>query len=227
MQHQPTELDDLDIDLLQGTGERKEVEISSDALPTSLNVVVASSIVVKKTYHYYENFYRAESLDFFLTRSNCLELALALLTVSMQAGPEINLKFTNPRSELRSLHVPPPRSEIRSLGLQYVGKTFKYTPQKVRPLTSDVRLQDKPVFRLLSDRLRVQPNEWEHRDIVELDSSDVGLLLLVRMLLDLGTIATGPSELELAGLAGGSVGPGSAEARFWLPDSIAWEGEMQ
>jgi hypothetical protein len=200
--------------------EGEETEIPADTLPSLPDIALTASIVVKKRYHHYDDFYRAESLEFFLTRPDAQRLGLSFLCVAM-CDQVFNLEFAHPQSQVRSLHVLRPRSVIRSLGLRYVGTSFKYSPKAVRSLTSDAKPDDKPVFKLGSKNPRVRSSEWDKRDAVKLETSDIGLLCLVQMLLDLGT-HTRSAELELTSLGGGSVGPGSTEVRFWLPDSIAW-----
>jgi hypothetical protein len=224
VRHQAIPLEHIDISILEPVlaGRHDEVEIKASSLPRRLEALYTDAIVGKKSYHYYENFYRAESLNFFLEQSDCQRLAVVLLTVAMHGSCGLELALTNRHSELRSIRLPPPRSRLRDIGLRYVGKSFRYSPKAVRPLTSDASVEDKPVFRLTSHNTRVAPSDWEKRSVVELDISDFGLLLLVSMLLDLGVAATGAMELELAGLGGRAVGPGSAEARFWLPGSIGW-----
>jgi len=204
---------------------KTRVEIPATSLPHLAGSYVTHSIVVKKTYHDYEYYYRAESLEFFVTRTDCQRLALALLAVVMRQGEGLVLHLRHSDSQIRSVQVPHPRSEINRLGLQYVGTKYVYSPTNaMAELTSQARTSDKPAFKLCASAPHVQPEDWEKRDVVALDASDVGLLLLVQMLLNLGCGPADRTELALPGFGGGSescVGPGSAEARFWLPGSIA------
>ena len=201
------------------------IEISATALPKLAKSYVTQSIVVKKRYHYYDYFYRAESLEFFLSRSDCEGLALALLAVVMHAGDSFTLHVRHPDSEIRSLRVPPPRSELNGLGLHYLATKFVYSPtDAMADPAARLRTSDKPVFKLCPSTPHIEPADWEKRDRIEIAASDVGLLVLARMLLNLGRGPANLTELELAWFAGtneSSLGPGSAEARFWLPGSIA------
>jgi hypothetical protein len=201
---------------------KERIEFPAASLPNLAGSFSTRSIVVKKTYHHYEHFYRAESLEFLLSRSDCQRLALAFLAVVMLESQTFVLHFTHPDSQIRSLRVPRPRSEMNRLGLQYVGTKYIYLPtDAMADLTSQVRASDRPVFKLCADRIDIRPKDWEGRNVVEVDASDVGLLLTVQMLLNLARGPEDRTELELLGLGGCSVGPGSAEARFWLPGSIA------
>jgi hypothetical protein len=224
--HDEATFDQFAPGLLKELGDIGEtgIEIPAPSLPNLAPSYFTQSIAVKKTYHYYEHYYRAESLEFFVSRTDCQRLALAMLAIVMRKADILVLHLKHPDSQIRSLRVPQPRSEVNRLGLQYVGTKYVYSPTNaMADLTSHARTGDKPVFKLCASTPHIEPRDWEKRDVVEVDASDVGLLFLIQMLLDLGCGPADRTELELS-FSGGSessVGPRSAEARFWLPGSIA------
>lgn len=202
-------------------------EIKSDFLPNLSCKISTGSIVVRKAHHDYENFYRAECLEFYLSPFDCRRLALAVLSVVMHSSSGFRLDFLHPQSQIKSFRIARPGSQLRNLGYTYIGTSYIYSPDLLKNLVCDAKVGDKPVFKLCSEVPVINLCEWHLRNVVELDVSELGALLLVKMLLDLGGDCAGCTELELGSLSGNSVGPGSAEARFWLPGSIAWESRYQ
>jgi len=72
----------------------------------------------------------------------------------------------------------------------------------------------------------VTEEEWENRDTLIITGSDLGMILLAELLLNISNPKQENNEFDLEcenGFRG--IGPGSVEVKFWLPGSIGWNGK--
>lgn len=187
-------------------------------------------LIIEKSHHDYDSFFRADFLQFFASKQTYRELALLILNAVFWAdATEVELDLIQSKSDIKRLVISPGVSYQPVAGYQVRPHSFEYWPSVVdrypgRNLKADDS-SDCPSF-LLSNATQcvgVTDEDWKARDTVLGFGSDRSNVRLAQLLLDMGRGPSTQDEVTLEGSAGlGGVGRHSAEVRFWLPGSLGW-----
>ena len=186
------------------------------------------SVVITKAIRTYDDYYRADVLDFFATKEGyCLVVGTMLCTLLHLAPQTLTINLVNPSSTIDVLQIDWPKARHTDLGLRVDRTGFALTVSRMEALEElvSMELQQKPRLLLIEDSSPHSASCWEERHSIRLEASETALILLVSALL--GYAKHGEAERELALFApprtgAESLGPGSAEARFWLPGGFGW-----
>ena len=190
------------------------------------------SIVVQRTTHDYNSWYRADALWIYLGRRKARELGVFLLACMFSVHEEDTLLLLDhPQSHIRRIVVPPRRSRESHVGLDLMPTSFRYFPQEMakHPWAGETNLADLPLLALTNiDDCSVTDEDWRERDTLRQESSDIGTARLAELLLNAGCSWNSRSEYDLEGDAGfRGVAPLSAEIRLFLPGSDGWRPELK
>lgn len=180
-------------------------------------------IVIQKTYHYYDNLYRAELLDFYFTEETCRTLGIFLLHFLFDSNKECVLQLTNPHSFVKKIKLVCINDHYRA---QLQMQSFLYQPLAIDKYEF-IQIPDPlacPRFFLSTEENINDMTQWEtHRNELIIQGTMKTLISLAESLLNLGIKAQVTKERQLeTSLGFGGVHPNSAEVIFWLPNSFNW-----
>lgn len=184
----------------------------------------SDSVIARRAYWTYEDYYRVDLVDILGTRSDISALALCILSVLMHARPENPaLKLRHNHSQIKSIVFHEPLSNSGRFGLDVVRLGYEQKLEPIDEILDELgRLNErnKPVFRLThQDRQAEFSTTWEGRDCLHIFGSEEALVLLASALLSLAREESVDRELALRPLPfAGTVGLGSTITRFWLPN---------
>lgn len=201
-------------------------------LPRPPSKLRTSAIVVLRTSHGYNSWYRADALWFYLGRQKARELGVFFLACLFSGSEEETvLVLDHPRSDIRRIVVPPRPAPGSRVGLSLLPSSFSYFPaeQSKHPWLGETNVLDLPLLALTNvDDCSVTDEDWRERDTVRQESSDIGTARLAELLLNAGCSWTSRSEYDLEGDPGfRGVAPMSAEVRIWLSGSDGWRPEFE
>ena len=211
--------------------------IDADELPLLGDVVECRSVIVRKAVRTYDDYFKADVLDFSATREGYRLVVGAMLCALLHLTTEtLTIKLANAKSTIDLLRIRRPNARHADLGLRVDRRSFTLTVSRAEALEELIAIapQQKPRFLLIDDDSSNSARSWENRHCVRVEATEKASILLVSALMDY--IRHGEAERELA-LFGSprtgaeSLGPGSAEVRFWLPGGFGWpewvHGDMQ
>jgi hypothetical protein len=196
-------------------------------LPVPPRTLSSERIVLRKSHHDYNGWYRADLLLLFMEPDSSRELGLFLLACA----------FHEPETAALTL---PTFSDVRQIiyrrrsygghsvpvGLHQSPSTFRYFPERVmkHPWSRHTDVNSLPLLALSSlDESSASAEDWEARDTVYIASSAEGTVRLAELLLNAGCSWNLVRDFELEGDAGfRGVAPLSAELRIVLPGSLLW-----
>ena len=194
-------------------------------LPIPPRDLLTERIVLSKSHHDYNGWYRADLLLLFVEPHASRELAVFLLACAFHEPESVALELPAV-SDIRRLIY---RSRVRGsapVGLRQTPTTFRYFPTRVckHPWTGEADLNELPLLALSNlDETPASSQQWDTRDTVFVESSCAGTVRLAELLLNAGCSWNTTREFELEGDAGfRGVAPLSAELRVVLPGSDAW-----
>ncbi|WP_189356280.1 hypothetical protein [Undibacterium squillarum] len=192
--------------------------------------VILSGLHISNSQHQYSFGYCAEVFEFFGHTHEYRELGLFLL-----------LAVLNPIRLDRVVHLSNERSEIKKIRI--IDSSYWSEIEDIKPSSEDsiefqldslhkhpwlepgLLASDFPVFNRCNE-LDIYRNikDWQDRDILVLAGRPAANIRLALLLLELSNPQNRCLEVALE-VEGGfrGVGPLSAEARFWLPGSFAWD----
>jgi hypothetical protein len=191
-------------------------------------VFSSESIFIRKTFHDYNSWYRADRLLIFLESHVSRELAVFLLACVFHEPERTVLELPQAHSDIRRIihrslkHEPddPP------VGLSLRPVAFRYFPRATEkhPWLDEREPNNLPLLALSdADEFAYTEAEWQGRDTVFLESSYSGTVRLAELLLNAGCSWNDVREYELEGDAGfRGVAPMSAELQIILPGSFPW-----
>lgn len=175
--------------------------------------------------------FRADALWFYACEQTYRQLGLLILAVVFQPDvPGVDLELTHPASDIRHLCITyehpnlndvPPGYTTRPYALNYYPDEAASHPWASRGLAPS----ELPCFWLTNEQEFMPTEEdWARRDTVKGFGTDTGSVRFAALLLNLGCPQNAAREYALEGDAGvRGVGTMSAEARFILPGSVAWD----
>jgi len=219
------------------TGEDDAFTVSAETLPQAPERPATDRLIVRKAIHWYHAYAnaRVDALIFEAQKPTYRLLALALLARIFHAEPrEIHLELTHPHSEIRALVLDfdPERDGltwVRGYQTRASRCTYAPAPLAAYPLAGSRAPESTwPSFNLTNERnMLASDADWLARDVVRCAGSDAGHVHLAEVLLNLARPEEPRDEITLESEHGnGGVARGSAEARFVLPGSLSWSGEI-
>jgi hypothetical protein len=210
--------------------ETESMALSAASLPVPPAEMSSDRLYIARGRHEYESYYWADALWFYAGRPTYRQLALLILAVVFHPQPvEVHLALTHPASAIRHLIVryaqPEPETHSGYLTRPYA---LSYWPEATsKHPWADTRSdrEELPCFWLTNREESIgRPEEWERRDTIVGFGTDRASVRLAELLLNASRPDNPVVEYELESEAGfGGVGRWSAEARFWLPGSYAWD----
>lgn len=202
--------------------------VNARQLPQLGRTVECRSIVIQKAIRTYDDYFRADVLDFSATRDGYGLLAATMLSVLLHGASEsVSIRVTHPSSAIDVIRVLRPTSVIEGLGLRMDRTGFVLTTSRDEAVEALIAADPigKPGFLLYEEDLPAQAHRWADRHRVRLEASDTAFALLVSALLDYSSHGDPERELALFGpprTGAEALRAGSAEVRFWLPGGFGW-----
>lgn len=225
----------VDCDLLRyfGTLERKlrsaskgGVTLTRQSFPSLPSTIDSPSIEVRKTFHFIDDCYRTDVLNFRAKKTTYRYFGLAMLAVVF--CPELRqleVRLTNDDTEIKSIRVTYPGTTPRAVyNYLTVPYSFQYRSEVLEenPWKGNYQDHTLPDFKLQYSG----PHSWEHwdeRDVIVGFGNDDATVRLASMLLSFGEPGNKRAVVKLETSAGyGGVSRLSAEVRFHLPSSKQW-----
>jgi hypothetical protein len=189
-------------------------------------------IVIEKTYHAYDSWYRRDRLFFYAHKATYCNLGLLGAAVLLGPAPEsVTLYLDHPASDIRRLVVRPKRPDPDAAGYQTAPFLLNYYPEPVdrHPWAfPHIDPYTLPEFLLTNAEELVRSDaEWEKRNAVIGFGRDEAVARLVELLLNLSRKASTAVEVELEGEGGfRGVAPFSCEAGLVLPGGFGWNDAL-
>jgi hypothetical protein len=219
------------------TGDDDAFTFSADNLPPAPEQLATDRLIVRKGIHDYQAYatVRVDMLIAEARKATYRFLALALLSRVFHPAPHaIRLQLTHPASEIRAivLDFDPARDVLTWIpGYHTRAVRFTYAPAPLTayPLAGARSPEGTlPSFSLTNAQDMIDRDaDWRARDVVRCAGSDSGHVHLASVLLNLARPEEPRDEVTLESEHGnGGVARGSAEARFVLPGSLSWSGEL-
>ena len=191
------------------------------------SVISTSRVEIRKTFHFINDCWRVDVLNFRASRETYRYLGLAALAVVFCPSlPELCIRVEHPRSQIKLIRIRYEGSTPRAV-FNYLTRpfSFEYLPQDVEenPWTSWSSIPANwPDFLLTFSGKRVWEH-WDKRDQIEGFGSDDATVLLASLLLDFGRRRNKCPMVKLETVAGyGGVSKLSTEVRLHLPESDTW-----
>ncbi len=224
-----------DCDLLRylGTLERKlrsspkgSSTLTKQSFPKLPSTIASSAIEVRKSFHFIDDCYRTDVLNFRAEKATYRCFGLAVLAVVFCPElPQLEIELTNEETEIKSIRVSyagtTPRAVYNYLTMPH---SFQYSFEVLEenPWKGDSHDRSLPDFKLQYSG----QHSWEHwdeRDAIVGFGNDDASVRLASMLLSFGEPANKRAMVKLETNAGyGGVSRLSAEVRFHLPSSKQW-----
>ena len=186
--------------------------------------------MVRRSYHQYNNEYRADAVTFQASRRTLRQLGILILAVVFHEQPsQSRVSLVHGASDIRDLIIDFEYLDEDHPGYQSRPYRYSYYPHDTdrHPwwlAPGGVRAEDLPCFLLEARDDNASDQAWASRDLVRLCGSDRALVQLSELLLDAGRAENTVVQYDLEGEGGfRGVGIHSAEAHFVLPGSIAWD----
>jgi hypothetical protein len=207
---------------------------SAQTLPIPPAYMQTERLLVRRTYHDYNGWYRADSLWFQAHRSTYRNLALLILAVIFHAEPaRVQLELTHPASDIKHIIIEYEHKGWREDYPNYVVALrpyeFNYYPAEAAKhpwYGTHSQPRDLPCFYLTNmGNILYTDEDWHRRDTVIGFGNDQGSIRLAEMLLNASRPQNGISTFELEGEGGfRGVGELSAEVKFYLLEN-EWQSE--
>jgi hypothetical protein len=212
----------------------KEIIFDKNALPPAPVVVSTAEIYITSAYHIYEDLYRVRSIWIQCRQETCRYLGLLILSNILNPTlSEVTLTLRHKYSTFKRLIIRPYRSHTAPNGYLERGVSFEYEHSVVErypwiSLHPRINIEDLPCFFLpIGDERKSSDDTHHEHDTIFGFGSDRGSLLLAQFLLDIGLGKESNPIYDLEGEAGNrGCGPLSAEAKFILPGSDAWNESL-
>ncbi len=204
-----------------------EFIFSAESLPVPAPVLSSDRIFMRKTFHDYNGWYRADWLMLFIERQVARELGVFLLACVFHE-PERTILELPAHSDIRRIIYRSSKYEPDGppLGLALKPATFRYFPDitEKHPWLAEREPHNLPLLALSNlEDLVCTDAEWQARDTVFIESSYTGTVRLAELLLNAGCSWNDVLEYDLEGDAGfRGVARMSAELRIILPGSFSW-----
>lgn len=204
---------------------------SSKVLPQLGSLLEVSQPIVKKTYHDYESYYRADCLTFCANKDIYKYLGLAILSLLFHGNKRITLLAKNKESDIKNLIIEYDNESNPRDVPNFITKpfSFEYYPQAVdkHPWIHHQNLNPValPLFLLTNEKQSIiRAEEWQQRDTLLITGSDEALVRLAELFLNISNPKQEQTEFVLESEVGfRGVGPGSAEVVLALPGSVKWD----
>jgi len=212
--------------------ENAEFTFSADTVPPLPASMRTDRLVIEKTYHAYDSFFRRDALHLHASKSTYRQFAVLIASVlfSRDMG-QVVLLLDHPASAIRRIVVrTSAHGGAEGPGFHSRPFALNYCPGNVskHPFGDAMAPHDLPAFLLTNEAECVtQEADWERRDTVIGFGSDVGMAHLIELLLDASRSSSPVDECALEGEGGfRGVAPFSCEVRLWLPGSFGWKEEF-
>lgn len=210
------------------------ITFKSDNLTTQSYDFMLNSLALMKEYHYYDNYYRTVQLNWFSRKEDFKYFGLLILSVVFNNDTqEAVIKITNPKSTIKKLIIRFSYNHNFSYIFDYktIPFSYEYWPTEIEriPWTNrKLNHDDYPCFFLTNEKeMIVDEEDWAGRDTVVITGTDVSLILLAELFLNISNKHNKIPEISLEGEMGfRGVGPGSAEVKIWLPGSTGWREDL-
>ncbi|MFX0071795.1 MAG: hypothetical protein ACFFAO_11960 [Candidatus Hermodarchaeota archaeon] len=194
-------------------------------LPNISENIDTTNIIIKKGYHIYNNYYRADALRCYAIKDIYKNLGLLILSLIFHENNEgVKLNLLNSNTDVKNIIIK--FHYFNKNGYIKKPHSFEYEPEEVKKfpwINDNLESWDLPGFYLTSENKFKIDEQWEKRDTVILSSTDNGMIRLAKFFLDISNPYQEIVEFDLEGDTGfKGVASGSAEIRFNLPGSIDW-----
>jgi len=213
----------------------EELQLSVATLPRPPAHLTTDRIYIWKSIHNYESWgFRADGVHFHADKSTYRHLGLLILAVVFHTEPgEVQVELTHRASDVKLLVVESPFKDPFGIVQGYNSRpfVFSYWPQATSrfPWVTGEDPTKLPCFYLTNRENSVGLSEEDRakRDTVRGFGSDLGSTRLAELLLNASQPDNQVVEYDLEGDGGfRGVGYLSAEAKFWLPGSAAWDPDQ-
>jgi len=205
------------------------ITLSRDTLAVPPTHLETSRLVIAKTHHDYNSWYRADAVHIHLSHWTARLLGLHLVACILHRPGRSELFLSHPLSAIRRIVVSegPVDAADPPFGLTSVPSLFRYNFEPVarHPWSREpVPICDLPLLALTNEAdLIISEQDWATRNTLLIASTTAGNVRLAELLLNAGSRLNPEVEFELEGDAGfRGVAPMSAEVLLVLPGSIAW-----
>lgn len=183
-------------------------------------------ISVTKMWHYYNDYYRVELLDF-CTNKHFYKILGLLLMNSILYDKVITINLKNQTSFIKQIRIGNGAASSLSEGLAQQPIQYNYWAKKI---ASKHPFQENTVFPnfhlLMNEDELITEISWNERNILHINGSNKVLADLAALLLNIGNPANHRDEIVLECAEGfGGVSSSSVEIRFWLPGSFGWNDD--
>lgn len=206
---------------------------SSQTLPIPPVYMETERLLVRRTHHDYNGWFRADALWFQAHRSTYKNLALLILSMIFHAEPNrVFLELTHPASDIKHLVIEYEHKGWREEYPNYLVALrpyeFTYYPREVGkyPWHSErPEPRHLPCFYLTNLNGAATEEDWYRRETIIGFGNDRGSIRLAELLLNASRPQNTLNEYELEGEAGfRGVGELSAEVKLHLLEH-EWQGE--
>ncbi len=216
------------------TSADEELVLSAATLPRPPTQLTTDRLYIVKGIHEYHPAFRADVVHVHADKPTYRNLGLLILAVLFHTEPwEVQIELTHPASAIQLLVVESPYKGPDDIGPGYNTRpyVFSYTPEPTSRFPWDTRTYPSklPCFYLTNRDNCVGPTEEDraNRDTVRGFGSDIGSARLAELFLNASQPDNPVDEYTLEGDGGfRGVGYLSAEARFWLLGSDAWDPDQ-
>lgn len=199
-------------------------EFNANSIPTFFDEINFNDLIIKKGHHYYDSYFKTDSLNFILRSTNCIDLALLIIeSVFHQKNNDITIHLSNPESDIALIKIRYSHYNILDHHINYFHKADKYeyiSREIAKHPWTMIRCDDKllPIFQLTNKQeCTVNDDDWKNRDTIIITGFDFGMILFADLLLNIGSEKQKRNEFVLEDENGfRGVGPGSAEVVIWL-----------
>lgn len=220
--------------LIRSIEQGGSVVFDRSVLPPPPALLSTPDIHISRASHIYEDYYRVDSLWVQCQQEVYRSLGLLILSSILNPTPEgTALVLHHRHTDFTRLVIRQYRSRTVPNGYLERGVTFEYARTEIERypwvnLHTRINPDDLPCFflpvELQQEGSATLPQRY---GTIHGFGSDRGAILLAQLLLDIGLSEADDSIYDLEGEAGNrGCGPLSAEARFILPGSPAWDESL-
>lgn len=210
------------------------VIFDSDNLAIQSYEFMLNSLCIMKSHHYYDDHFRADKLVWFSQKEYFKYFGLLILSVVFNNdAEEARIKITNPNSLVKNIIIRFGFEHNFSKVFDYktIPYNYEYWPTEITRMPwihRNIPHSDYPCFFLTNeDEMIADEADWVNRDTVIISGTDVSLVLLAELLMNISNKNNKITEIDLEGEMGfRGVGPGSAEVKILLPGSFGWQEEL-
>jgi hypothetical protein len=215
----------------QGPAGYTNFVFSKETFPKLPAQIASDKFVIRMSGHNYSGWATPRAIVFMSRRASRLLGLLLLAQCFPSANTTVSLEFTDVRSKVKRLIIPPSYSGPSTTGLTLVAQQYVYYPERVQRDPPWVKAYGSAPINLPSWYWSDSKLEWDDyfaksdtRDSLHEASGLEARIELGNFFLNFGRRHSKQDEFRMEGPAGfQSVGPTSVEIEGWLPNTFGWD----